>query len=116
MNRKNLVNISQTKDLFDRIEDAGVYPDILQKTVQTHDHIKTLPFPQSGFLRLKQILGDPKAKPPTPAIIPVSNSAWWDGIKKGIYPRPVKLSARTSAWRIADILALIEKINEGDIK
>ena len=74
------------------------------------------PFPQTGFLRLKQIIGDPKAKPPIPAIFPISNSAWWDGIKKGIYPRPVKLSARTSAWKVDDIRSLIEKINERGVK
>ena len=72
-------------------------------------HIAT-PLPQTGFLRLNQILGDPEAKPPIPAIIPVSNSAWYDGIAKGRYPRPVKLSTRTSAWHVEDIRALIEKL------
>ena len=64
--------------------------------------------PETGLLRLKQIIGDPNAKPPIPAIIPVSKSAWWSGVAKNIYPKPVKLSARTTAWRISDIRALIE--------
>jgi predicted DNA-binding transcriptional regulator AlpA len=67
--------------------------------------------PETGFLRIKQILGDPKANPPIPALLPISNSAFWDGIKKGLYPRPVKLSARTSAWRVEDIRALIERLS-----
>lgn len=66
-------------------------------------------FPETGYLRQKQILGDPKAKPPVPAIIPVSPSTWWKGIKEGRYPKGVKLSARTTAWRVQDIRALIEK-------
>ena len=76
---------------------------------------KSNSLPKIGFLRQKQILGDPKAKPPIPAIIPISSSSWWDGIKKGIYPRPVKLSARTSAWKAEDIRSLIEEINKGGI-
>jgi predicted DNA-binding transcriptional regulator AlpA len=69
------------------------------------------PLPETGFLRLKQILGDPKADPPVPALIPISNSSWWDGVKKGLYPRPVKLSARTSAWRVEEIKDLIDSLS-----
>ena len=47
--------------------------------------------PETGYLRLKQILGDPKANPPIPAIIPISKSSWWEGCKTGRYPKPVKL-------------------------
>jgi hypothetical protein len=64
--------------------------------------------PEVGYLRLTQILGDKKANPPIPAIIPVSRSTWWANVRKGIYPKPVKLSARCTAWRVADILALME--------
>jgi len=69
--------------------------------------------PETGFLRLKQIIGDPKATPPIPAIIPISNSSWWDGVARGRYPRPVKLSVRTTAWRVEDIRALIESMSTG---
>lgn len=63
--------------------------------------------PETGFLRLPQIIGDPKASPPIPAIIPISKSSWWAGCKTGRYPKPVKLGNRTTAWRVSDILALI---------
>ena len=43
--------------------------------------------------RQKQILGDRKANPPIDPIIPVSPSTWWKGIKDGIYPKGIKLSA-----------------------
>lgn len=66
--------------------------------------------PKRGFLRLPQILGDPKADPPIPAIIPVSKSTWWAGIRQGRYPRPVKLSARTSAWLQSSIDALCDQL------
>lgn len=71
-------------------------------------HNSTL-LPQTGFLRLPQIIGDPKASPPIPAIIPVSKSTWWAGVKSGRFPKPVKLTERCTAWLVTDILALIER-------
>ena len=41
------------------------------------------------------------------ALIPVSRSGWWAGVKTGRYPQPVKLSTRCVAWRSQDIAALI---------
>jgi prophage regulatory protein len=63
--------------------------------------------PETGFLRLPQIIGDPKATPPLPARIPVSKSTWWAGVKAGRYPAPVKLGPRITAWRVEDVRALI---------
>jgi predicted DNA-binding transcriptional regulator AlpA len=67
--------------------------------------------PETGYLRLNQIIGNPKCEPPVPAIIPVCASSWWGGIKRGIYPKPVKLSANCTAWKISDIRELIERID-----
>jgi hypothetical protein len=60
--------------------------------------------PEIGYLRLTQIVGDKKAG--IPAIIPVSKSTWWAGVKSGRYPKSVKLSRRCTAWRVDDIRAL----------
>lgn len=65
--------------------------------------------PQTGYLRLPQIVGNPKAKPPIPAIIPVSKSTWWAGVKDGRYPKSVKLGPRITAWHVEDIRSLIER-------
>ena len=70
--------------------------------------------PSTGYLRLPQIIGNSKAKPPIPAVIPVCSSSWWNGIKKGIYPAPVKLSKNVTAWKVEDIRELIERINNQD--
>lgn len=67
--------------------------------------------PETGYLRLPQIIGDTKAKPPIPALIPVSKSTWWAGVKSGRYPAPVKLSPRTAAWRVEAIRDLIERVS-----
>ncbi len=66
--------------------------------------------PSTGYLRLPQIVGNLKAEPPTPALIPISKSTWWQGVKDGRFPKPVKLSARTTAWRVEDIRALIDQL------
>ena len=68
--------------------------------------------PPAGYLRLSQIIGRPKANPPVPGIIPVSASTWWAGVKSGKFPAPVKLSANVTAWKISDIRALMERIDD----
>jgi predicted DNA-binding transcriptional regulator AlpA len=68
-----------------------------------------IPLPETGFLRLPQIIGDRSAKPPIPARIPVSKSTWWAGTRSGRYPKPVKLGPRITAWRVEDIRALMAR-------
>lgn len=68
--------------------------------------------PTSGFLRLRQIIGDPKSTPPVAPIIPVGKSTWWMKVANGEYPSPVKLGPRITAWRAEDIRALLETLGE----
>lgn len=53
--------------------------------------------PQEGFVRLPTIL----------AVFPVSKSGWWKGVQTNLYPQPVKLGPRLTAWRVEDIRQLI---------
>lgn len=55
--------------------------------------------PDTGFLRLPQVL----------ALIPISRSAWWAGIRKGSFPKGIKLGSKTTVWRAEDIRALIQQ-------
>lgn len=59
-----------------------------------------------GFLRLPQVL----------EILPISKSTWWKGIKEGRFPRPVKLTERTSAWLREDIESLCDQLVSSGIK
>lgn len=68
-------------------------------------HTAVEPLPETGFLRLPQIIGHPKSG--RPPVIPVSKSSWWAGVAAGKYPKPIKLGPRTTAWRVEDIRALI---------
>lgn len=66
--------------------------------------------PETGFIRLPQIIGNKNSEPPIPAIIPVSKSSFWAGVKTGRYPKPHKIGARCTAWRVEDIRAFIESV------
>jgi prophage regulatory protein len=66
--------------------------------------------PETGYLRIWQIIGSPKAIPPVPAIIPVSRSTWLAWVKSGKAPAAVKLSERTTAWRVESIRAFLVEL------
>jgi len=55
--------------------------------------------PETGFVRLPQVL----------ALIPISRSAWWAGIRSGKFPQGIKLGRKTTVWRAEDIRRLIEQ-------
>lgn len=83
--------------------------------------------PEIGYVRLCQIIGrreitkeqaDANRAAGTgrqrpceaiPAIIPLSATAWWRGVKCGRYPQPIKVGAST-LWRAEDVRALVESI------
>lgn len=56
--------------------------------------------PSTGFLRLAQVL----------QLVPVSKTVWYEGVQSGRFPKAVKLGPRTSAYRVEDIAALIERL------
>ena len=68
----------------------------------------TTPLPPTGFLRLAQIVGNPKTN--TPPLIPTGRTSFLNGVKSGKYPKPIKLGLRTTAWKVQDIKDLIEKL------
>ena len=59
------------------------------------------PLTRDRFLRVHQVL----------EIFPVARSTWWAGVKAGHYPKGIKLSERTTAWRLSEIEALIERLS-----
>lgn len=58
--------------------------------------------PETGFIRIEEVL----------KYIPVGKTSWLNGVKSGIYPKPVKLGGRTIAWRAEDIHAFIASFAE----
>lgn len=53
---------------------------------------------EKRLLRLSEVL----------RLFPVGRSVWYDGMQTGCYPKPVRLSKCTVAWRASDIEALID--------
>lgn len=66
------------------------------------------------LIRLDEVIGSRKKI--IPGIIPMSRSSWYEGIRAGRYPAPIKLSERSVAWRSVDIDALIERLSAGGTK
>ena len=67
--------------------------------------------PETGYLRLAQIVGDKETG--VPALFPVSKSTWWAGVKSGRYPQPIRtLGERITVWKVEDIRDFIEKTSE----
>lgn len=70
----------------------------------TKGGVYMITIPETGFVRLPQIL----------EVIPVGKSSWWAGVKSGRYPKPVKISARCTAWLAEDIHNLIRLLAQGN--
>lgn len=54
--------------------------------------------PRIGYAREAQVL----------RVIPWGRSTLWSKSKLGDFPKPVKLSARVTAWKCADVWAWLE--------
>lgn len=56
--------------------------------------------PTDALVRIGKIVGQD-------GLIPISRSAFYQGIKDGIYPKPVRLGKRTSVWRMSELMRVI---------
>ena len=63
--------------------------------------------PGSAFVRESQLVYDP-SRPEFPAPLPFSAATLWRKVAAGTFPKPVKLSTRVTAWRVAEVRAFLE--------
>ena len=81
--------------------EAGKKPSVKRRPPKPRPQVnRVINLDQPGFLRLRDVL----------EVFPVSRSAWYDGIDKGIYPKSVKMSARSACWPTAAIKKLVDKL------
>ena len=66
--------------------------------------------PETGFVRLKQILGDPRKG--VPPIVPICKTEFYRLVKEGIFPSPKKFGKR-SLWSVEDVKAMLRTICGG---
>jgi prophage regulatory protein len=59
--------------------------------------------PETGYIRQAQLIPD---------VVPFSSATLWRKCKTGDFPRPVKLSERITAWRVAEIRAWIKSTDQ----
>lgn len=64
------------------------------------------------LVRLPTILGDPKTG--RLGLLPISKTRFYAAIAQGKIPPPIHIGPRTSAWRLSDIEAFIERLAAGD--
>lgn len=67
-----------------------------------------LGLPSEGFVRLSQFLGPGRA-------IPIGKSTWWEGVRNGRFPQPVKLGPGITVWNVSDIRALYTRMSRGSL-
>ena len=78
----------------------------MKTTSPNPETISLEPVDPRALLRLKQVL----------RLCPIGASTWWDGVRRGRFPKPVKLGPKTTAWRASDVLALIDSLpNDRDV-
>lgn len=84
---------------------GSIAPDTAVEFDRTAPHKKPVRQPPSvslegdGYLRLEDVL----------TVYPVSRSAWYEGIKQGVYPASVPLGRRSVGWPRAAIRALVQR-------
>ncbi len=58
-----------------------------------NDHTKT---DSNRLIRIDEVLTH----------LPISKSTWWEGVRTGKFPKPIKLGERITCWRLEEVLRL----------
>lgn len=49
------------------------------------------------------------------SLLPIGKTHWWEGVRQGRFPQPLKLGPRTTVWRLEDIEHIAEAlVNDSD--
>ena len=68
--------------------------------------------PDSAFIRESQLVRNPK-RPTIPAPLPFSAATLWRLVKAGLFPKPYKLAARVTAWKVGEVRAWLNARLQG---
>jgi predicted DNA-binding transcriptional regulator AlpA len=72
-------------------------PELDNEETRTTMTINTeVTLPATGYIRQKDLVGKGK-------IIPFSATTLWRKVAQGLFPKPVRLSAGVTAWRVEDV-------------
>lgn len=76
---------------------APVTPEPISSLEKINQLRKAMP--QTGYIRQSLLI---------PHILPVSPATLWRWVSIGKFPKPVKISARITAWRVTDVSQWLE--------
>lgn len=62
------------------------------------------PLPEVGFIRVDHVLH----------LLGIAKTTLYEGMANGIFPKPHKLTSRTSVWAVDEIRAFIDKVKSGE--
>ncbi len=68
--------------------------------------------PDSAYIRESQLIQNPRQLA-NYAPLPFSSPTLWRKVKQGSFPKPIKLSARVTAWRVGDVRAWLASRSQG---
>jgi prophage regulatory protein len=72
------------------------------RATKKREHPIVLPTDDEALIRLSTVL----------AVFPIGETTWWNGIKAGRYPRPIRISTRVNAWTVGSIRKLLASVAE----
>lgn len=81
--------------------------DMSSKSNKTNQPPSFDVLPDSAYIRESQLVYDPK-RPGFPAPLPFSAATLWRKVAAGTFPKPVKLSQRVTAWKVADVRGFLQ--------
>ncbi len=71
--------------------------------------------PDEALVRVKQIIGDPACDPPLPGLMAVSRSDFYNKVRNGYLPPPVRFPGSSAAlWRLGDLRAAVARLTGGE--
>lgn len=65
---------------------------------------------QERYIRLKEIIGDQKTG--QAGIVQISRSHLWELVRTGKFPKPSKLSAKCTVWRLSSVMQFLENMGQ----
>jgi len=71
-----------------------------ENNMDYHDPIQTSP---RRLYRIKQVL----------EVIPVSKTTWWNGVRDGRFPKPIK-NGRMTFWKSEDLESFMDKLQSAN--
>lgn len=62
----------------------------------------------TNLVRIKDIVNNPKTG--KGGLLPICRSSFLNGVKSGLFPKPIKLGVRSVAWNYSEIMRAVSEL------